>query len=78
MAILNQETQSQLSSKNNNGGIFTNRVNITNYDNTLIATAGKGQVISQIDPLNQSNLAPAPNAATDQSYLEQSFEQSIR
>ncbi len=78
MSILNQETQSQLSNKNSNGGFSSNKASITNYDNTLIATAGKGQVISQIDPLSQSNLAPAPNAAADQSYLEKSFEQSIR
>jgi hypothetical protein len=78
MAILNQTAQSQLSNKNKNAGVATSKANSTNYDNTLIITAGKGEVISQVDPLNQSNLAPAPNAAADQSYIKKAYDQNLR
>ena len=78
MAILNQETQSQFASNTRKGGLSTSTKDNTNYDNTLIKTRGQGEVINQVDPLNQSNLAPAPNAANSQSYIQQSFEQSIR
>ena len=78
MAILNQETQSQLSNKNKNAGVANSLASSTNYDNTLIITAGKGEVISQVDPLNQSNLAPAPNAAADQSYIKRAYDQNLR
>lgn len=78
MAILNQETRSQLANNTNKGGIVTNVKNSTNYDNTLISTAGKGTVISQVNPLDPSILSPKPGATSDQSYTKQTFDQSLR
>lgn len=78
MAILNQETQSQFASTNNKGGVTTNLRNTTNYDNTLISTAGKGTVVSQVDPLDPSILSPKPGDTADQSYLKNTFDQSLR
>lgn len=78
MAILNQETQSQFANNTIKGGLSTNANDITNYDNTLVSTRGQGQVISQVNPLDPSNLAPKPGSASQQSYIQQSFEQSLR
>lgn len=78
MNILDQISQSQLSNKTETGGFKSDIKNSSNYDNTLIATKGNGKVISQIDPLSQSNLAPAPGATTDQSYIQTSFNQTIK
>lgn len=69
MSIINQISQSQLSSKSGKGGITNNSNNITNYDNTLVTTRGQGNVISQIEPPNQSNLSPEPGETNQQSYL---------
>jgi hypothetical protein len=69
MSILNQTSQSQLSVKGKKGGIDINSKNITNYDNTLVTTRGQGNVISQIELPNQSNLSLEPGETNDQSYL---------
>jgi hypothetical protein len=69
MSILNQTSQSQLSVKGKKGGIAINSKNITNYDNTLVTTRGQGNVISQIELPNQSNLSLEPGETNDQSYL---------
>ena len=45
-----------------------NSKNITNYDNTLVTTRGQGNVISQIELPNQSNLSLEPGETNDQSY----------
>lgn len=78
MAIIKQETQSQFASKTNKGGVTTNIKNTTNYDNTLVSTAGKGQVISQVNPLDPSNLSPKPGSSSQQSYIKKSFDQSLK
>ena len=78
MSILDQVSQSQLSNKDKTSGIAVNSSNSSNYDNTLITTKGQGQVIQQIDPANQSNLAPAPGASSDQSYLTTIFDQTLK
>jgi hypothetical protein len=69
MSIINQISQSQLSKKSQTGGIAISNKNITNYDNTLVITRGQGKVISQIEPLNQSNLSLQPGETNDESYL---------
>jgi hypothetical protein len=69
MSILNQTSQSQLSVKGKKGGIAINSKNITNYDNTLVTTRGHGNLISQIELPNQSNLSLEPGETNDQSYL---------
>lgn len=78
MSIIDQIPQSQLSRKGQTGGISTSAKNSTNYDNTLVTTRGQGQVISQITPLNQSNLAPVPGETTDKSYINTAFNQSLK
>jgi hypothetical protein len=78
MSILNQIPQSQLSRKGQTGGFSTNNKISANYDNTVVATRIRGQVITQINPINQSNLAPAPGESTDQSYLDNSFDQALK
>ena len=79
MAILNQETQSSLSNnKNTKGGLSTNLKGGTNYNNTLVSTKGQGKVISQVNPLDSSNLAPKPGSTNQQSYIEKSFGQSLK
>ncbi len=86
MAILNQETQSQLSLGKNTGGAPTidsvnlsnNRKVADNYSNLSIATAAKGEVITQITPAKKSTLAPKTNIVSEDTYTAVTYRNSLQ
>jgi len=76
MSIKNQETLSQFSPKTPTGGApmidsvnyQNNRKIADNYGNLSIATAARGEVITQITPAKKSTLAPKKEIGGDDTY----------
>ena len=86
MSIKNQETLSLLSLGTTTGGNPTinslNSQNNTrirdNYGNISIATAGKGEIITQITPANKSTLAPKTINAGDDTYTAVTYKNNLQ
>ena len=85
MSIKNQETLSQLSTGRTTGGVSKidsintqNNKQIDNYSNISIATAGKGQVVSQVSPTKKSTLAPKSNVVTEESYTAITYKNNLQ
>ena len=85
MSIKNQETISQFSPKTETGGIpmidsvnYQSNKKITdNYGNISIATAAKGEVITQITPAKKSTLAPKKEIAGDDTYTAIAYKNNL-
>jgi len=86
MSIKNQETLSLLSLGVNTGGnpaidsvnSQNNRKIRDNYGNISIATAGKGEVITQITPAKKSTLAPKTINAGDETYEAVTYKNNLQ
>ena len=85
MSIKNQETLSQFSPKTETGGIpvidsnntQSNKKITDNYGNLSIATAARGEVITQITPAKKSTLAPKTNIAGDDTYTAIAYNNNL-
>jgi len=85
MSIKNQETLSQFSPKTETGGIpmidsintQSNKKITDNYGNISIATAAKGEVITQITPAKKSTLAPKKEIAGDDTYTAIAYKNNL-
>ena len=86
MSIKNQETLSQLSLGKTTGGVppidsvnYQNNRKVTdNYGNISIATAAKGEVITQITPAKKSTLAPKTNNTGDNTYTAVTYKNNLQ
>ena len=86
MSIKNQETLSLLSLGNTTGGIppidsvnyQSNKKVTDNYGNISIATAAKGEVITQITPAKKSTLAPKTNNTGDNTYTAVTYKNNLQ
>jgi hypothetical protein len=86
MSIKNQETQSQLSLGKTTGGVppidsvnsQNNRKITDNYGNISIATAAKGEVITQITPAKKSTLAPKSNIVAEEGYIATTYKNNLQ
>jgi hypothetical protein len=85
MSIKNQETLSQFSPKTETGGLpmidsintQSNKKITDNYGNLSIATAAKGEVITQITPAKKSTLAPKKEIAGDDTYTAIAYKNNL-
>jgi hypothetical protein len=85
MSIKNQETLSQFSPKTETGGIpmidsvnYQSNKKITdNYGNISIATAARGEVITQITPAKKSTLAPKKEIVGEDTYTAVAYKNNL-